>query len=327
MSARRFGPRDVAWALPMLALALPSLAWSQVAPVAQAARAAPASLALPSLPVEAERALVWVAVGALVPLLAIAATAFAKASVLLGILRAGLGTEGGLPAVLVPALATILTLVVMAPVGARALDAARPWPASDAGAAAWAGAAARAWPVLDGFLQAHTRPQDRATLAALSAPRPPEPAESPPPPDAGIAPDAGPGPDAGPDAGLASDAGPAPDAGPGPDAGPAPDAGPGAKPESAPQAAATMGPPTAPLSPVAAIAAFLISELTAAFSLGVLLLLPFVLIDLLVANTLATVGFTTLPAGLLALPFKLLLFVAVDGWALFVRGFVAAYTT
>ena len=57
-----------------------------------------------------------------------------------------------------------------------------------------------------------------------------------------------------------------------------------------------------------------------------LLLLPFLVVDLLVANTLTTVGFAGLPPPLVALPFKLLLFVAVDGWALFARGFIAGYS-
>ncbi len=49
------------------------------------------------------------------------------------------------------------------------------------------------------------------------------------------------------------------------------------------------------------------------------------MVDLLVANTLAVVGFHLLPPTLVALPFKLLLFVAADGWGLLVRGFVGSY--
>ena len=56
-----------------------------------------------------------------------------------------------------------------------------------------------------------------------------------------------------------------------------------------------------------------------------LLLLPFLIVDLLVASTLTTVGFSLLPPTLIALPFKLLLFVAADGWGLLVRGFVRSY--
>ncbi len=78
-------------------------------------------------------------------------------------------------------------------------------------------------------------------------------------------------------------------------------------------------------TPAMRIAAFMVSELTAAFSLGVLVLLPFLVVDLLVANTLAVVGFHLLPPALVALPFKLLLFVAAGGWGLLVRGLVGSY--
>ena len=67
------------------------------------------------------------------------------------------------------------------------------------------------------------------------------------------------------------------------------------------------------------------TELTAAFQLGVLLLLPFLIVDLLTANTLTALGFHQLSVRLVSLPFKLLLFVAADGWSLLVRGFVRSY--
>lgn len=79
--------------------------------------------------------------------------------------------------------------------------------------------------------------------------------------------------------------------------------------------------------PEVRVAAFLISELSAAFRMGVLLLLPFLVIDLLCANTLAVVGFATLPPTLVALPFKLLLFVAADGWGLLLRGLAGSYAS
>ncbi len=66
--------------------------------------------------------------------------------------------------------------------------------------------------------------------------------------------------------------------------------------------------------------AFAVAELKAAFRVGFFLLLPFVLIDLLVAVVLLAVGVHTLEARVIALPLKLLLFVAVDGWALLTRG-------
>jgi len=63
-------------------------------------------------------------------------------------------------------------------------------------------------------------------------------------------------------------------------------------------------------------AAYAISELRAAFIIGFVIYLPFVVIDLVVAGTVASLGLVSLPATVLALPFKVLLFVMVDGWRL-----------
>jgi flagellar biosynthesis protein FliP len=63
-------------------------------------------------------------------------------------------------------------------------------------------------------------------------------------------------------------------------------------------------------------AAFMISQLKDAFYLGILFLIPFVVIDLVVANVLMLLGVTQMSVAILALPIKVLLFVAVDGWTL-----------
>ena len=77
------------------------------------------------------------------------------------------------------------------------------------------------------------------------------------------------------------------------------------------------GQPAAVPAPFSVVAsAFLLSELAAAFALGVLLLVPFVVIDLAVANLLMSLGATQISQQILTLPLKLLLFVAVDGWTL-----------
>ena len=76
-----------------------------------------------------------------------------------------------------------------------------------------------------------------------------------------------------------------------------------------------------PMSVLAA--AFAISELRAAFLIGFIIFLPFVVIDLVVGSTLASVGVLSLPAPLLSLPFKVLLFVMVDGWALLTEALVS----
>ena len=69
-------------------------------------------------------------------------------------------------------------------------------------------------------------------------------------------------------------------------------------------------------------AAFVISELRIAFLIGFIIYLPFLVIDLVVGSTLASVGMLTLPAPLLSLPFKVLLFVMVDGWQLLTQALV-----
>ncbi|MGD9498208.1 MAG: flagellar type III secretion system pore protein FliP [Armatimonadota bacterium] len=71
--------------------------------------------------------------------------------------------------------------------------------------------------------------------------------------------------------------------------------------------------------------AFAISELRAAFLIGFIVYLPFVIIDLVVGSTLASVGLLSLPAPLLSLPFKVLLFVLVDGWSLLTEALVSTF--
>ena len=63
-------------------------------------------------------------------------------------------------------------------------------------------------------------------------------------------------------------------------------------------------------------AAFMISQLKEAFYLGLLFLVPFVVVDLIVTNIMMLLGITQISAAVLALPVKVLLFVAVDGWTL-----------
>jgi type III secretion protein R len=71
--------------------------------------------------------------------------------------------------------------------------------------------------------------------------------------------------------------------------------------------------------------AFVVSELRRAFTIGFLVFIPFLVVDLLVSNVLLALGLTQLSPTSVALPFKLLLFVAVDGWRLLARGLVLSY--
>jgi type III secretion protein R len=73
------------------------------------------------------------------------------------------------------------------------------------------------------------------------------------------------------------------------------------------------------------VPAFLTSELAAAFMIGFFIFLPFLVVDLVVANVLLAMGMHMLSPTTVSLPFKLLLFVLVDGWALLSRGLVASY--
>lgn len=70
------------------------------------------------------------------------------------------------------------------------------------------------------------------------------------------------------------------------------------------------------------IPAFILSELKIAFTLGFLIYVPFLVIDMVVASVLMSMGMMMLPPVLISLPFKLLLFVLVDGWELITRGIV-----
>lgn len=73
------------------------------------------------------------------------------------------------------------------------------------------------------------------------------------------------------------------------------------------------------------IPAYTISELRAAFLIGFIIFVPFLVIDLVVSAALSAMGMAMLPPSLVSLPFKLLLFVAVDGWALLVESLVRSF--
>lgn len=73
------------------------------------------------------------------------------------------------------------------------------------------------------------------------------------------------------------------------------------------------------------VPAFTVSELTAAFQIGFLLYLPFVAIDLVVSNILLAMGMMMVSPMTISLPFKLLLFVLVDGWGRLIHGLVLMY--
>jgi flagellar biosynthetic protein FliP len=73
------------------------------------------------------------------------------------------------------------------------------------------------------------------------------------------------------------------------------------------------------------IPAFTLSELKTAFQIGFLIFLPFLVIDIVVASTLMSMGMVMLPPVFISLPFKILLFVLVDGWNLVTRSLVESF--
>lgn len=76
---------------------------------------------------------------------------------------------------------------------------------------------------------------------------------------------------------------------------------------------------------VALIPAFIISEIKTAFQIGFLVFIPFLVIDMVVASTLMSMGMMMLPPVMISLPFKLLLFVMVDGWNIIIKSLVLGF--
>jgi flagellar biosynthetic protein FliP len=75
------------------------------------------------------------------------------------------------------------------------------------------------------------------------------------------------------------------------------------------------------------IPAFIISELKTAFQIGFLLYIPFIVLDMVVASVLMAMGMMMLPPMLVSMPFKLLLFVLVDGWQLVTGAILRSFNT
>ncbi len=73
------------------------------------------------------------------------------------------------------------------------------------------------------------------------------------------------------------------------------------------------------------VPAFIVSQLKTAFQIGFLIFLPFLIIDIVVSSTLMSVGMIMLPPTFISLPFKILLFVLVDGWDLIIHSLVASF--
>ena len=73
------------------------------------------------------------------------------------------------------------------------------------------------------------------------------------------------------------------------------------------------------------IPAFMISELKTGFQIGFMIYIPFIVIDMIVATTLMSMGMMMLPPVMISLPFKILLFVMIDGWHLLIRSIIVSF--
>ncbi len=73
------------------------------------------------------------------------------------------------------------------------------------------------------------------------------------------------------------------------------------------------------------VPAFILTELKQAFIIGFIIFIPFLVIDIVVSGALMALGMMMMPPVMVSLPFKLLLFVMVDGWALVIKSLVASY--
>lgn len=73
------------------------------------------------------------------------------------------------------------------------------------------------------------------------------------------------------------------------------------------------------------VPAFIVSEMTTAFKIGVLIFVPFIIIDMVVASVLMSMGMIMLPPVMVSLPFKIILFYLVDGWNLLIRKLVEGF--
>jgi flagellar biosynthetic protein FliP len=73
--------------------------------------------------------------------------------------------------------------------------------------------------------------------------------------------------------------------------------------------------------------AFILSELRTAFSIGFLIFIPFMIIDMVVSSVLMSMGMVMLPPVMISLPFKILLFVLSDGWYLLVESLIKSFNS
>jgi type III secretion protein R len=262
----------------------------------------------------------------LAPFVLIMLTSFVKISVVLSILRNAMGVQSVPPNQVITGMAFVLTIFIMVPVDRQMYENAGNIANtkdifSEASVKGIYDASQKGKEPLRRFLARHAHEPDRILFMELAArlersaqaqahkaePKPAKPAEQ------------------------AAPAQPAP-------ATPAPPT-----PQPPDQQAQQTAPPPASAAPPAKreprpnvagldkndfqvlIPAFVTSQLKEAFQIGFIVFVPFIIIDMVVANVLLAMGMSMLSPSVISLPFKLLLFVLVDGWFLIVRGLVMSY--
>lgn len=257
---------------------------------------------------------------ALAPFVLVMLTSFVKISVVLSILRNALGTQQVPPNQIITGLALVLTIFIMIPVGRQMYAEAGKVSDtrdifSEASVKSLFDASKKAKEPLRYFLAAHSHVKDRELFMelavrlehseALAKPSKSGDSRTPAPsPAAGGMSSTTP-------AGI-STASVVPQATPTPEAEPATASGADNRPDKN--------------DFQVLIPAFVTSQLKEAFEVGFLIFVPFIVVDMVVANILLAMGMQMLSPTVISLPFKLLLFVLVDGWFLIVRGLVLSYT-
>ena len=256
----------------------------------------------------------------LAPFVVIMLTSFVKISVVLSILRNALGTQSVPPNQVITGLAFVLSIFIMTPVAGQMYHDAGPLADtrdtfSEASVKSLFDGIERGREPLRNFLNKHAHAQDRLLFIELSArlrqttqsnPGGHPGSDKTPPAEANLEP-----------AGV----------------------------QSAKRGQALGGTVSASSSPArpagldgagaarpgkddfqVLIPAFVTSQLKEAFEIGFLIFVPFIIIDMVIANVLLAMGMVMLSPSVISLPFKLLLFVLVDGWFLIVKGLVLSYT-
>ena len=276
---------------------------------------------------------------ALAPFVLVMLTSFVKMSVVLSILRNALGTQNVPPNQVITGLAFVLTFFVMTPVVKQMYKDAGSIAGtkdmiSEASVKSVFDAVGRGKEPLRRFLIKHAHNEDRLLFVELArrmdessqAPHPQNVAPTTPSPSTmAIAP-------------VRSSTLAVTSAAPAPVTNTVPASGGAAGQLSSvptPNVLASQLVPPAPVaeekSPLSKddfqviIPAFVTSQLKEAFQIGFLIFLPFIIIDMVIANILLAMGMSMLSPSVISLPFKLLLFVLVDGWFLIVRGLVLSY--